>query len=397
MASRIIEKKTDDGHVIWHINQRTKRGYYKVLPESSSHKICERIELDGFDRLPAGFYAKGYGLTGGGSAMLREVNKKYNKKIALTIVAVGRSRIDARGKKVKVTIRHSELSSLNRTVRSIKSQRNEEISAATLGFLGDRFTQFRQYKGLSARYAPGSLAEVLTQDGVSDRLSVEDHEKLEEFIPEYFSGISGTIRAKKKLKIVYDALDAGKTVYLSKVIEDFRKRLKSDSSNEAVWQNFLSEYILVFRSSYGEVLEKESVSLKGKFPDFMLIDPYGYLDIYEIKRPKTDLLSYDRGRDNYYWSAEMSKAISQTENYLYQVQRSSDTLVTDIRKAKGIDVNVVRPRGYIIAGRRSQLDKPKKEDDFRILNESLKNIDVILYDDLIAGLEAFTKDDSRGG
>jgi len=174
-------------------------------------------------------------------------------------------------------------------------------------------------------------------------------------------------------------------------LAEFEKRLESNSANEHVWQKFLSEHILMLRSSYGEVLEKESVSLRGKFPDFMLIDPYGYLDIYEIKKPRTDLLSLDRSRNNYYWSTELSKAISQTENYLYQAQRSGDNLINDIRKSKGIEVNIVRPRGYIIAGRRSQLTTPKMKDDFRILNESLKNVDVILYDDLVTGLDAFAK------
>jgi hypothetical protein len=145
----------------------------------------------------------------------------------------------------------------------------------------------------------------------------------------------------------------------------------------------------VLRNTYGEVLEKESVSLQGKFPDFMLIDPYSYLDIYEIKKPTTVLLRFDKSRNNYYWDTEMSKAISQVENYIHQLQRSSDILINDIRKHKGIDVNIVRARGYIIAGTRSQLKNPKMLDDFRILVQSLKNLDVILYDDLKSNLEAF--------
>ena len=123
----------------------------------------------------------------------------------------------------------------------------------------------------------------------------------------------------------------------------------------------------------------------------MLIDPYSYLDIYEIKKPTTTLLRYDKSRNNYYWDAEISKAISQVENYLHQVQRHSDSLINDIRRNKGIEVNIVRPRGYIIAGMRKQLKNDKMLDDFRILNESLKNIDIIFYDDLVNNLEAFVK------
>ena len=49
------------------------------------------------------------------------------------------------------------------------------------------------------------------------------------------------------------------------------------------------------------------------------------------------------------------------------------------------------PRSYIIAGLRSQLIDSKMIDDFRILNESLKNIDILFYDDLVENLETFVK------
>ena len=88
---------------------------------------------------------------------------------------------------------------------------------------------------------------------------------------------------------------------------------------------------------------------------------------------------------------ELVKAISQVENYLYQLQRNSDTLITDIRKSKSIDINIVRPKGYIVAGTRNQLKNTKMLDDFRILTESLKNVDIILYDDLLQNLESFVE------
>ena len=203
------------------------------------------------------------------------------------------------------------------------------------------------------------------------------------------SKVPGTLKAKDKLQVIYNSLDAGRKVYLEKVLLEFRRKLNRQVQNENIWQRFLSEHILILRNTYGEVLEKESVTLQGKFPDFMLIDPYSYLDIYEIKKPTTTLLRHDRSRDNYYWDVELSKAISQVENYLHQVQRNSDGLINDIRRNKGIEVSIVRPRGYIIAGMREQLKTPKMLDDFRILNESLKNTDVIFYDYLLQNLETF--------
>jgi hypothetical protein len=79
------------------------------------------------------------------------------------------------------------------------------------------------------------------------------------------------------------------------------------------------------------------------------------------------------------------------ENYLHQVQRHSDALINDIRRNKGIEISIVRPKGYIVAGLRSELSTAKMKDDFRILSEALKNIDIVLYDDLLNNLESFVK------
>lgn len=347
------------------------------------------IMLRGFSTLPSGFYHKGWGLTSGGTWMLREIHKKYNKPIELTITASGESRLDARGRTVTLVLAHRHLMHLNGIFRNIKRERNAEMQTELLHFLGAVFNQFREHRDAEVGYVPGRVADVLAQRGIANRLSMDDREALEEFIPDYLESIPGTLRARKKLQVVYDALDAGRKVYLQKVIAEFRTKLNRNVQNEASWQKLLSQYILVLRHNYGEVLEKESVSLQGKFPDFMLVDAYGYLDIYEIKKPSTELLRFDASRKNHYWSTEMSKAIAQVETYIYQVQRHGDNLSNDLRDSKGIDVNIVRPRGYIIAGRRSHLTNPKMKNDFRILCDSLKNVDVILYDDLLDGLEAF--------
>lgn len=71
---------------------------------------------------------------------------------------------------------------------------------------------------------------------------------------------------------------------------------------------------------YIKTIEKLNVAIGDtKFPDFCLVTHHNYLDILEIKRPDTDLFQLDSSRGNYYWTAEMSKAISQTENYIEQI------------------------------------------------------------------------------
>ncbi len=107
---------------------------------------------------------------------------------------------------------------------------------------------------------------------------------------------------------------------MEKTIEEFKKKL-STTSSESVWQKFLRDHILTLLNVYAFVIEKQSVDLAGKFPDFMLIDAYGYVDIYEIKKPQTKLLRYDQGRSNYFWDTEVSKAVIQTEKYISNVER----------------------------------------------------------------------------
>ena len=388
----IIKHKNENDELIFEINKKTKQGKYYIVISDGQRKYVEGpIKLEGFDRLPSGFYKEGFGLTTAGNFILQEIFEKYDKKLYVTIVSSGASKIDSRGQNVRVRILHKELSKLGQSVRNIKREKNAEIRLSVQHYLGGTFSQFEEYKSVEMGYIPGRLSELLETKGFLANLSPEDREAFEDLIPEYLSNITGTLRAKKKLKIIYDTLDAGKKIYLDKVVKEFRNKLDKKIQSEQTWQVFLSEYILLLRHNYGEILEKESVSLQGKFPDFMLVDPYGYLDIYEIKKPLTNLLKHDAGRNNYYWDAEISKAIAQVENYLYQAQRHSDTLANDIRKAKGIDVNIVRPRAYIIAGVRAQLTSQKMKDDFKILSESLKNIDILLYDDLLESLEAFVE------
>ena len=121
----------------------------------------------------------------------------------------------------------------------------------------------------------------------------------------------------------------------------------------------------------------------------MLIDVYNFLDIYEIKKPTTNLLKHDASRDNYYWDTELSKAISQVENYIDEISKNALSFRDLIKKKKGIDIRVIKPRAFIIAGHSKQLDNVTKEENFRLLNTSLKNIEVILYDDLLSSLKNF--------
>lgn len=162
------------------------------------------------------------------------------------------------------------------------------------------------------------------------------------------------------------------------------------NQNEHAWQTFLRDYILLFNSNYATVIEKANLAVLGtKFPDFLLVDAYSYLDIYEIKKPSTNLLKSDGSRGNYYWDVEIAKAISQVENYISHADRNGPALCDEIRKHNKADVRLIKPTGFIIAGTRTQLKDEIMEDNFRLLNNSLKNLSIILFDELLDNLKNF--------
>ena len=179
------------------------------------------------------------------------------------------------------------------------------------------------------------------------------------------------------------------------------RKNKDDKGLEDRWQDFFSDNILFFDFGYVERFEKERISGDKtlNIPDFILLNTFGYLDVFEIKTHLTQLLSYDKGRKNFFWASEAAKAISQAENYIDSLVSQEDTVIKNIRDEYDIhNVDAIRPQVYVIAGTREAIagektgeykGKVKKKlwNDFRRLNHSLKNIEFVLYDELLEVFE----------
>jgi hypothetical protein len=133
------------------------------------------------------------------------------------------------------------------------------------------------------------------------------------------------------------------------------------------------------------IIEKKNISLKGAIPDFLLVDQFQFVDIFEIKRPDFEVIKYDKSHDNYYWSQDTVKAISQVEKYIVEIERNSPSLINQLRE-EGIDLKIIRPRGFVLIGKRSDLNN-KSVTSFRILNNSLKNVQIIFYDDFLESIK----------
>ena len=169
-------------------------------------------------------------------------------------------------------------------------------------------------------------------------------------------------------------------VNLESILGEFEKRLNEELS-ESEWQRFFKKNLAILHPGYIRLIAKSNISLgKAELPDFLMLSVEGYIDVHEIKLPKTKLLNYDDSHNNYYWTEKISKAIAQIESYLDALNRNKYALEKEIEKQYQLQVTILRPRGYIIAGHSNQFTDAIQSDYFRLLNESLSNTRILPYD-----------------
>jgi len=377
--------------LVCRIHRPTKKGtYYLLKPlqrRRGQHEYVKEISLSGFTYLPSGLKRDGSGIPSSGYLILKSLSEKLGK-FKLTLDSGATTALENN----RVVLNHDDLRILLRKTRTIKAERFRELSGTVQVFLHSGFPSVFQKPEitLDADYRPNTIADVLKKGQTLDRLSKEDIAAVGDFFPEFIHKYGAVGSSKKKLFILSGSKRATEVVYVRKIIADFERKLAAKTQSEQSWQEFLRDYILLFNSNYATVLEKENIAVLGtRFPDFLLIDAYSYLDIYEIKKPTTNLLKKDESRGNYYWDVELTKAISQVENYISHADRNAGQLCAEIKRQKGREVRVIKPRGFIIAGTRSQLKDEIMEDNFRLLNNSLKNLSIILFDELLNNLKNF--------
>jgi len=175
---------------------------------------------------------------------------------------------------------------------------------------------------------------------------------------------------------------------LRRLAKEMKKRIKTDKS-ETAWRNFLRQNILFIQRGYIELIPKADLGISGaSYPKFFLVTHDGYLDILAIKTPFTPLVSYDEERKAYGWSAEIAGAIARVENYLQSVSDLGDQLCQKVKQRYGIELPVLKPRGIIFAGNSVQFKGDRStQHDFEQLNEALRNVNVVTYDELLTRLQ----------
>lgn len=316
-----------------------------------------------------------------GKNIIESISAKF-KKFQIILIS-GKSRIEKVGQTYRFFISTADLQSM----QSILIGRNRDLKQRVIT---KKFSEIfpKHYKEDTKlfSYEKGLFKAVLTKDFLPTLLSTEDRQAVNNFIPRFVaSGVAG-----KKASMASKLTAGIELKVLKEIASDLDKRIKNDKS-ESTWQDYLKANILHIQQGYIAFVEKANIGVIGtKFPDFLLVTHDEYLDILEIKTPVSPLLTLDKSRNNYFWTSDLSKAISQAENYIHQVYVLGDKIRSEIKDKYGIELRVVRPRGVIIAGNTDQFSKNKKmSDDFRLLSQGLKNITIVTYDELLIRLQNY--------
>lgn len=333
------------------------------------------INFEGFSEIPFPFYKKGFTA---GRQILEQFYSKFDD-FSLTITKNGKSEFIRQGKSTKIYLNFDDYMDMRHRCFILRRKADKNTIIRTL-----------------PKYFPGSFKPLeISVDEISVppeiaklNFSKNELKRFRNLAPKL---VEYGIFSEKDLKKLIEARPVLHYMHLEKLLKQFQQRLKQDLS-ESKWQIFFKENLIALNPGYVFCIEKENIDLGVKLPDFILIDVSGYVDIYEIKTPETPLLRYDRNRDNYFWTSDICAAISQVENYIDALTRNKDSLRNIIKDRSNFDPRIVRPRGYVIAGMSSQCENvPKKRDDFRLLNESLRDAQIIPYDLFLKKFSGFSK------
>ena len=349
--------------------------------------IPGKIVFEGFTLAPPEFYKTQAKLKGGAIYYL---NKMVSGKIikSFTITKDGKNSFRKYGTSYRVRLNYESLKKLTSRLSNISYEARADRSITA----DDLFNQFYPQKFPKIKATPKRMASKVINnidDRIIPSLSGNEIDLLINFVTDvikkrYKTGISKTkLFGEAKLKVDEIALDD--------IIMEFESLL-SKRSTEKSWGNFLKRNLFLLDSRYVNSINELSVMLaRARKVDFGLVDYNGYLDIFEIKRASTRLLNPKTDRGNYFWHSDTVKAITQAEKYLYQAEKKASSLQDDIKRETGIEVKVIKPRAILIIGSMKQLDNENKKEDFRVLQDSLKNVEVIPYDDLFLRLKNLKK------
>ena len=161
-------------------------------------------------------------------------------------------------------------------------------------------------------------------------------------------------------------------------LEEFKRDLENTDFLESHWQEWFEKNKWIIGSEFAKILDDRRIDVSN-IADYLVQSNDGFLDIVEIKKPNGLTFwasTLDHG--NYVPGSDLIKAITQCQNYIFEIERESDSKKFGERVE---NTPVVSPRCILIFGRSCDWNE-KQQFAFRLLNASLNRITIVTYDQL---------------
>lgn len=163
-----------------------------------------------------------------------------------------------------------------------------------------------------------------------------------------------------------------------KSIDEFSDYLNKNLP-ESHWQTWFKNNKWILGSEYLHILDERNIDAQH-IADYLVKAFDGFVDIVEIKKPNGLKFWMDtKDHDNYVPSSDLIKAITQCQNYIFEIEQEANS-AKFIRRTNG--TRVIKPRCLLIYGRSNNWNEEQQE-AYRILNASYNQITILTYDHLL--------------
>ncbi len=201
-----------------------------------------------------------------------------------------------------------------------------------------------------------ALTNVLSQEGVVEHLANTD------LCDELLTAFRGAIRLKE----------------MRAAVAMLREHLEQGDNDEQTYQRWCEQHTWAFGSCYVIRDNVRTISAGDKLDLILPTVMSGYRDLVELKRPDMCVLNYDGHHQNYYFAADVSKALGQCHRYLDIFHEAAANGLRDHP-----EVMAYHPRATLVIGRSNNWQTEMFK-TLHGLNRRLNGITVMTYDQLLA-------------
>jgi len=164
-------------------------------------------------------------------------------------------------------------------------------------------------------------------------------------------------------------------------VAQLRAALEAGDAPEQVYQNWCEEHFWAFGNAYVVRESVRRLSASDQADAILRHTASGLRDIVELKRPDMQVLQYDSDHKNYYFSAQVSRALGQCHRYLDVFSDEASKGLRDFD-----EVVAYHPRAIVVIGRSNTWDH-EMQCALHGLNSRLHGITVMTFDHLLQQAE----------